>query len=233
MEADDAELRASLETMVEAGIPTAVVESDFEATRPSQLSVVAGQVIEVLDRSNASWWKVSSESGEGYVPTGCLSDIGASVEALMHDVHVHMNAADEAHAEVEHHEQLQAAIDSEHDRVQEEIAKHRTHLTNSGVDHELRLPDSAPSGFHFFHKPHRHTQGTVLTPEQLYEAIPHLDTDTLVCGNAMPLCALHRALFCAHSWSCCRVYVAGVPNGCRRKLGGSWIAAGLRRLVAG
>lgn len=116
----------------------------------------------------------------------------------MHDIHVHMNAAHEAHAEVSHHEQLQAAIDSEHDQVQEEIAKHREHLTNKGVDHELRLPYSAPSGFHFFHTPHRHTQGTIITPEQLYKAIPHLDSNTMVCGNAMYIAA--HTVLCS-SWN--------------------------------
>lgn len=168
-----------------SGIQNAVVESNFEASRPSHLSVKAGQLVEVLDRANSSWWKVSSENGEGFVPTGCLSDVGASLDALMHDIHVHMNAADEAHAEVAHHEELQVQIDAEHAEVQAEIAQHRTHLSASGFDHGLRLPESAPAGFHYFKPPHRHTQGTVITVEQLYDAIPHLSNDTMVCTGTM------------------------------------------------
>lgn len=176
-------IRASLEVLSAAGIPTAIVQADFTATRPAHLSVVAGQVVEVIDKRSSSWWKVSSETGEGFVPTGCLSDAGTSVDDLLHTLrHVHTNAADNAHAEVEHHERLQAAIDAEHKRVQAKIAKHREQLAISGVDHELRLPESAPTGFHYFKPPHRHTQGTVLTPKQLYDTAPHLTIGTMVCA---------------------------------------------------
>ncbi len=200
MDADgDEQLRASLEALTAAGIPTAVVEADFEATRPSHLSVTAGQIVEVIDRTSSSWWKVSTESGEGFVPTGCLSDVGASADALVHDIHVHMNAADEAHAEVEHHEQLQAAIEAEHGRVQAEIDQHRVHLAVAGVDHELRLPESAPAGFHYFKPPHRHTQGTVLTPGQLYDTVPHLTADTMVCRHFDARSSSPRSLLqCSH-----------------------------------
>lgn len=180
--ADDAQALAdSLKMMAEAGVDVAVVEQAFSAKRPTQLSVVPGQIVEVTDRSNASWWMVSTEEGEGYVPTGCLSDVGASVEAMMHDIHVHMDAADVAQAELDHHEQLHAVMDAEHEQTLLQINEHRAHLAQIGVDHDLQLPSSAPSGFHFFRSPHHHVQGTVLTPEQLYEAVPHLGPDSMVC----------------------------------------------------
>lgn len=146
----------SAEALASSGESIAVVETAFAAELDEHLTVAPGQVVEVIDRSNSSWWKVSSEAGEGFVPTGRLSDGGASVEALIMDIHVHIDAADDAHAEVEHQEQLQAAMDEEHDAVQAEIAEHRAHLTLVGVDHALRLPDSAPGGFHYFRPPHHH-----------------------------------------------------------------------------
>ena len=224
MDADGEErLRASLEALNAAGIPTVVVETDFAATRPSHLSVTAGQVVEVVDRTNSSWWKVSNENGEGFVPTGCLSDVGASVDALMHDIHVHMNAADQAYAEIEHHEQLQAAIDAEHGRVQAEIDRHLVSLSVAGADHELRLPESAPAGFHYFKPPHRHSQGTVVTSAQLYDAVPHLTAGTMVCNYrtyghiAAHACPLFSLVLVLPAWlpAC----LTGLPHCCRRELG--------------
>ena len=54
--ADDAQALAdSLKMMAEAGVDVAVVEQAFSAKRPTQLSVVLGKIVEVTDRSNASW----------------------------------------------------------------------------------------------------------------------------------------------------------------------------------
>jgi hypothetical protein len=57
--ADDAQALAdSLKMMAEAGVDVAVVEQAFSAKRPTQLSVVPGQIVEVTDRSNASYSKI-------------------------------------------------------------------------------------------------------------------------------------------------------------------------------
>lgn len=49
-----------------------VAVSGYEKTEGSEISLTAGQVVEVIEKNESGWWFVSSEDAQGWVPATCL-----------------------------------------------------------------------------------------------------------------------------------------------------------------
>ena len=98
---------------------------------------------------------------------------------MLHDIHVHIEAAEAAEAELDHHEQLHAAMHAEYEQTLLEIRDHKEHLAQIGVDHDLRCRARRPPDSTSW-RPPDFEQGAVLTPAHLYEAVPHLGLDSMI-----------------------------------------------------
>ncbi|XP_057215491.1 SH3 and PX domain-containing protein 2B isoform X3 [Triplophysa rosa] len=49
-----------------------VAVTDYEKQESSEISLYAGQVVEVIEKNESGWWFVSSEEAQGWVPATCL-----------------------------------------------------------------------------------------------------------------------------------------------------------------
>lgn len=49
-----------------------VAVSDYEKQESSEISLRAGQVVEVIEKNESGWWFVSSDDAQGWVPATCL-----------------------------------------------------------------------------------------------------------------------------------------------------------------
>ncbi|XP_040006618.1 SH3 and PX domain-containing protein 2B isoform X2 [Xiphias gladius] len=49
-----------------------VAVTDYEKQESSEISLHAGQVVEVIEKNESGWWFVSSEDAQGWVPATCL-----------------------------------------------------------------------------------------------------------------------------------------------------------------
>ncbi|XP_061595407.1 SH3 and PX domain-containing protein 2B isoform X1 [Cololabis saira] len=49
-----------------------VAVTDYEKQESSEISLLVGQVVEVIEKNESGWWFVSSEDAQGWVPATCL-----------------------------------------------------------------------------------------------------------------------------------------------------------------